>query len=194
MSRPRVLGLYTDRIRLDRGPKAASSLHSPVPAPPQKITYGGVGYYRIHAPLTAAGYPVTGKPGRQLPPSFSDYLALFQRYDVLHMTRIENPAEALMALSARDIAGGRLIIDCDDDIFHVDRLSPAYEKYKPGAPVVKLIKELFRHCDALTVSRHKLAELYGELNPDVHVLPNACDPAKWDVEAGPRTDPDTIRV
>ncbi len=187
MTRPRVLGLYTDRIRLDRQPTGSDA--SPIAsAPPKKITYGGVGYYRLHAPLTAQGYPVSGKPGRELPPSISDYLELFRRYDILHMTRIENPTEMLIALSARDIEQGRLIIDCDDDLLHVDRLSPAWEKYRPGSPVVRLVHQLFEQCDALTVSRPSLARIYQDRNPNIAIIPNGCEPARWDVTPSPRSD------
>jgi predicted O-methyltransferase YrrM len=58
--------------------------------------------------------------------------------------------------------------------------------------IIDPVHEIYRLCDAMTVSTPFLARAYEHLNPNIHVLPNCLDKEMW--QELPKRDWDRVRI
>lgn len=120
---------------------------------------------------------------------------------VLHNPATESHVRLVHAARQR---GARVIIDLDDLLLpdylpldtefgrwwhprHVHQESAS--KLAPGGDVFLNLRECIRAAHALTVATETLADLYREIHPRLHVLPNCYDDSNplWDVVPPART-------
>lgn len=87
-----------------------------------------------------------------------------------------NPNRDLIEIHAQAALRDRrhhLVLELDDDLWHVDPSSPrAYAFYRDPAVLERLGQNIAR-ADTVTVTTHRLAERLTPINPNVHVIPNA---------------------
>lgn len=156
----------------------------------------GCGHYRIIQPMTSLqrkGFPVDIK-GQILKTKFtiSDrhwirketadelYKRIFSEYELLYVQHLDNPHAIAQMFAARDFYKKKVILDIDDDIYHVHQSNPAFFSYKPGSEKIRFTEVAFRSADALTVSTEALKKVYSHLNSNISVLENRYDPMIWD--------------
>jgi glycosyltransferase involved in cell wall biosynthesis len=77
--------------------------------------------------------------------------------------------------------GGKIVVgEVDDDYVNLSPDHPAYLATKKHPHFNRLwMLNTFRACDAITVTTPQLKRVYSEINPNVHVLPNALNWEMW---------------
>jgi glycosyltransferase involved in cell wall biosynthesis len=88
-----------------------------------------------------------------------------------------------------------LVSEIDDDIFHTPTYNPANVAYKQGSglPFRQTAIDQFKMSDAMIVSTPYLKEVYGELCPNIYVVPNSLDFRIWD-NLKHKRNKDVIRI
>lgn len=126
----------------------------------------GCGTIRIELPLTAL-------QAHGLQTAFAERMSDRLQTKALIGQRVCLPGitaawQQLAAASDRP----RMILELDDDLWHVDGTSPVAHAFfsKPG--VLANLEANIRAADAVTVTTEQLAAVVRQLNPDVHVIPN----------------------
>lgn len=122
----------------------------------------------------------------------------YLRADVVVMQMVHTPDALRMFHAMKDAAkdarliplrkqngieGGRppvIVAEIDDHMLSTADYNPASPFYAPGSEFRSLAVEQFRAADAILTSTNYLAEVYAELNPNVHVIPNSLDFKVWD--------------
>jgi glycosyltransferase involved in cell wall biosynthesis len=173
---------------------------------------GACGVYRISQPLRLLneldGYDVA-LGGVDCPDS--DLYQILQDADVVFIPRAASTRmlELIDLLQGHQINGvkapKRVIIDQDDNIFHLNPLSPHYRDmgvedvtvsvdgqevqiWKDGTcefdiarnkEKTECAKACLRKADAVTTTTQELADFYSEYNKNVYVLPNLLDFRMW---------------
>jgi hypothetical protein len=147
-----------------------------------------VGYYRVLQPTRVMRREGLIKDCRSLPFSgehqgqyfdFNDkmYMQICKDTDVIWTTIPFKPDFLLRDLNLRKHWGAKLIIDIDDNLY-------AVPSDNPNADLARRQKNAFeaamRIADGVTVSVPNLKRLYGPLNDNIHVMPNAMDFSIWD--------------
>lgn len=131
----------------------------------------GSAHYRCVLPGTGLswnGHTVT--VGTRLP---SDW----DTYDVVVGSRVAQPG-ASQAWQAMKDAGVRLVLDLDDDYFHIETSNrAAYATWVHGGLLDALAKNIAL-ADRVTVCTEALAHVVRDLNDDVRVVPNGL-PAQY---------------
>lgn len=131
----------------------------------------GSGWYRGHLPgmaLNWLGHQVSVGP--RLP-------ADWQQLDAVVGCRVAKPAPSQMWERMRE-RGVRLVLDLDDDYFHLDPLNRvAYDTWTEQSMRDGLLRNI-RLADAVTVVSERLAAVLREHHPDVRVIPNGL-PAQY---------------
>ncbi|MCX4504553.1 glycosyltransferase family 4 protein [Streptomyces anulatus] len=125
----------------------------------------GSALYRCVLPGTAmqwAGHTVT--VGQALPEAWGTY-------DVVVGARVANPEASLMWRRMKD-AGVQLVLDLDDDYFHIDpAFGHVYQDWTDRGLQTSLAKNI-EIADQVTVCSTVLKDVVGNLHPDVRVVPN----------------------
>ena len=134
----------------------------------------GCGQYRVGMPLWALrdhGYRVM--VAERMPPELIASRDVFAKPVVIIGQRVvRTDASGIwqrLALAGRH----RLVFEVDDDLTSIDpRSNPAgAELYSAPEPVTNLRRNV-EVADAVTVTTPRLAEILGQWNPNVHILPN----------------------
>lgn len=74
-----------------------------------------------------------------------------------------------------------IVLDTDDNIFHVRPSNPGYQGYHPGSEAITWNKyAVSKIVSAMTVSTENLVEVYKKYLPHVFHLPNNLDMKWWD--------------
>ena len=169
---------------------------------------GACGFYRIEQPLTFLNEDndfdvAIGGAGSGMD---NDLFQLLQTCDVVILPRAASEESLHLVTVLHDMSPSKkVIIDHDDDIFNVNPSSPHYKdrgtknaKVKAnGRNVViwkdgrnsfdiernrnnlELAKEILGKADGVFVTTPKLADVYGEYNDNITVLPNSLDFNIW---------------
>ena len=156
--------------------------------------YGGVGYYRAHAPakaLRAKGHnvKVLGADFSKLIDKddiFGSYKNVFKDYDLVVVKQADT-ANAGKLIGACKELRIPIAMDLDDLITDVDPDNPAIEKgYQKGGAKMALACSALSMCDALFTTTEPLAKEYKKflkdtfkVNMKTFVLPNCCDQSLW---------------
>lgn len=74
---------------------------------------------------------------------------------------------------AKHKLGSINVYEADDDFFHMDPNSQSYRFFTPDR--LERIRKYIRECDYVTVTNAHLKDVYGAINPNVAVIPNAVD-------------------
>lgn len=144
----------------------------------------GCAYYRAEVPgeaLRGRGYDVTVHQ-RLEPENMRHGTIVGQR------VHVSGPAVLWTELAKRDDI--RTVYEIDDDLWHVQPENVAYDWYS-RADVRHNLRVCLQRADAVTVSTKPLAEIVGQINPNVHVVPNYIRPWLLD-ESGPAPDRYTV--
>lgn len=158
--------------------------------PGMQKKYGGVGWYRI--------INAFGKLGAYLPNPWEiqlggkDREAIAQelaKYDVWVMKYLDDFESILHILTCRDVTGKKLVIDIDDDFWHVHPHNLAYKYFYPGSEKMQALTYLIQEADAIICSTQPLASVVREHNRNVFVLENSQDTSLWE-----KAVPKTIKV
>lgn len=114
--------------------------------------------------------------------------------DVVIMGMVHTPA-ALNAFLAIKAAYPHIpvVAEIDDNILSTAEYNPAAPFYDPGSKFRTVAVEQFRAADAMIVSTANLAEVYGELNPNCHVVHNSLDFKVWN-KIKRTTKPGIVRI
>ena len=107
----------------------------------------------------------------EIPNKGTKWTKYFQVLDVLFIDR-RFVAECKELIRAAKSHGIKIWIDLDDDLFNIPPYHDAL--YVIGAPnVQEAIKEAISAADVVTVTTPALKKLYGDLNKNITVIPNA---------------------
>lgn len=144
--------------------------------------YGAIGWYRIINPLskmegvnTIGRYDLGGKDRVEIAQKMRDMGKVwFVKY-------IDSFHAIYHLLAARDVTGAKLVVDIDDNVFEVHPHNYAYKDTSPDSEAYRAFQYLFTEADALTCSTEPLKEYMSAFNSKVYVVPNAIDPAIWEV-------------
>lgn len=165
--------------------------------------YGGVGWYRIVNPfgkiegclVESGGNLLIGglaKDSDGIRDNLKHALQLKEKGDIWVFKYIDDINVINELLTAKDVVNHyaettgkwrktNLVIDVDDDMFHINPLNYAYKFHYPGSPKNEAVKYLISKADHVIVSTEPLAEVIREVNPKVTVIPNTIDPKIWEV-------------
>lgn len=102
-------------------------------------------------------------------------------HDIVYTKHLENPSGIYQLLGACDFYNKPLIVDFDDDILSVDGKEHNRYVLPQNHPVRHYVEVLIKEATAITVSTPPLLDVYGELNDNVFLCPNAVDPKDWNV-------------
>jgi len=72
-----------------------------------------------------------------------------------------------------------ILAEIDDNMLSTAEYNPAAPFYDPGTEYRALAVEQFKHADAMIVSTQYLAEVYRDLNENIHVVHNSLDFNIW---------------
>lgn len=178
----RVLGIYSDFDK-DNRPK-------------------GCGFYRIVQPMSALReqnsfkVDVAGQIAKKkltlkgLAPESKEELwtRVFQEYDLLYCQHPDGIDALSQMYGARDYFKKRVIIDLDDDIYHINPKSPQYFSFHKNPNKLKFVEMGIRFADALIVSTPELKKLYSPLNKNIFVVENSFDPQYWYYDRSEKDD------
>ncbi len=128
---------------------------------------GPSGYYRLIFPSE-----VLRKEGADA--GIAKDLEDFERADILIFQR-QHKRRAIAEILRWQERGKKVIIDFDDNFLHLNQGSTSRAVYTPE--ILADLKQLIGRADAVTVATEPLAQVYGELNPKIHIIPN-CLPEK----------------
>lgn len=92
-------------------------------------------------------------------------------------------------LSCRKIAGFKIIVDVDDNIFALGLDNPAFWYFKENYGAYD---HLIRQADAVTTTNERLQKVLKEKNQNTHILHNVVDKRDW--EGVERAKSDTIKI
>lgn len=128
----------------------------------------GCGYYRIQLPMQGlSGLGHTVRHGLRMPQSVRD-----NPNTVIVGQRVCNPGPSTMwqTLAAQ---GRKLIYEIDDDLWNIDASSPAAHAFFARPEIRANLQRNIEVAAAVTVTTEPLADIVRQLNPNVHIVPNA---------------------
>jgi O-antigen biosynthesis protein len=86
-----------------------------------------------------------------------------------------NPAILERLVDLRDATGCKLLYEVDDNLHQVHPQSHAFQVFKPGSDVIRVVERWIRTCDGLIVTTPELAGSYSYLNNRIYVVNNYLD-------------------
>lgn len=163
----------------------------------------GTTYYRMRMfmePLKARGHQVAmldWMPGRiyssgwqNAPeaPHIARRMGMLVASSDVVVAQVCHQAMALKVLrDCCDHFGKALLTEIDDNVFAVQPDQPSFVDFHHSHPRLELIRrQLFVSRAILTPSDY-LAEIYSAFNENIHLVPNAIDPAQWPNPVFPTT-------
>lgn len=99
--------------------------------------------------------------------------------DVVISQTCQTPGALRVVVECADHFGKPLLTEVDDNVLAVQPDQPAYVDYHHSHPRLDLIKRQLAVSRAIVTPSEFLGEIYSEFNPNVHLVPNAIDPAQW---------------
>lgn len=103
-----------------------------------------------------------------------------KKADVVVAQMVHTRSALDILLSIKDAYKIPVVTEIDDNILSTPTYNPADGVYRPGSAFRSLAIEQFKMSDAMIVSTPYLAEVYGEFNANIHVVPNSLDFRIWD--------------
>lgn len=141
--------------------------------------YSACSYYRIFLPykaLDAKGYAVN------IEPEYED----FETADILVFQRLHK-AEPIREVLRWKERGKKVVVDFDDNFFHLESHNPAKLAYPQES--LKNLKFIISEADAITVTVKPLADSFGRFNKNIFILPNAVDETAFNFPRRPSVKP-----
>ena len=142
--------------------------------------YGGVDYFRILMPTSALNKysqkyqcVTRGKihrPGEKLKEQYKR-IFIDEGFDGLIVKNISNPGNVCQIHAMCKFFNRKLIVDLDDDLFHIDDKNPMHRVYTPEK--ITSFKKLLYWCDAIFVENRGLQRAYIDFR--TRILPNCVD-------------------
>lgn len=100
--------------------------------------------------------------------------------DVVIMGMVHTPAALNTFLAIKEAYPHiPVVAEIDDNILSTADYNPAAPFYDPGSRFRAVAVQQFKAADAMIVSTANLAEVYGEMNANCHVLHNSLDFKVW---------------
>jgi glycosyltransferase involved in cell wall biosynthesis len=136
----------------------------------------GCGWYRCHVP----GVALRNLGGHEVAMSETITFQDISYYDVIVFQRRDDPG-SLNAIRDANRLGKLTVYEVDDDIFHIDAKSTAFEywkdpKHRQGAVACA------RECFLFTTSTKTLTKVYRPINKNIVHLPNMIPEKFFNVE------------
>ncbi|SDI82487.1 Glycosyltransferase involved in cell wall bisynthesis [Frankineae bacterium MT45] len=130
----------------------------------------GQGYYRIAMPMWALGIA-----GHQTVSIDRGTTGISPDIDVVVGQMVSDDARDAIwhEMAARSDRNFAMIFEIDDDPWAINADNPARDYYTPER--LRMMARNIALSDAVTVSTPRLAEVVGQYNPNVYVLPNCID-------------------
>lgn len=144
--------------------------------------YGGVGWYRVINPLTKLGQKWIGKVTLGTPQQALD---LKKKGDIWFWKPVDNEGMNVIIDTAKEFTGAKMVLDLDDEPFEINEGHPAYGEIKGKSERVKRMIEISDH---LVVSSPVLKESLAKFKKPITVIPNAIDPALWNLKKKKHND------
>lgn len=145
--------------------------------------YGAVGWYRIINGWEKIGADV--QKGEYRLQGAKSALEMKERGDIWVTKLMDGDEVVRQLLVDRDFVGAKLILDLDDDPFHIDPSHPAHKHF---AERQELYKYFIREADHIVCSTEEIANVVREHNNKISIIPNSIDPSIWQVSVKPRKD------
>lgn len=180
MLKHKILGVCTDTIR--KGDKIFLNKKG------EKV-YGAIGWYRIVNPLKKLGAEIMISP----PISSTPQNALFfkSKGDIWFCKLSDNEGVDNIYGAHKEFTGCKLIIDIDDYPGKVNEDHPDYLDIEDRR---EMRERMLIVADHLVVTNEALKEAVKHLNPYITVIPNAIDPAIWEVKRKKKRKDGMVRI
>jgi len=170
---------------LNRPPGLSAQIDTPVTF---VADWDGCGWYRCQLPARVIGAQVRDRLDVVRDPLNPDRIVgctgLSTRGNLFQRPATAELVEAMYRLQQM---GARVVVECDDDTWALDRRHNHAARYWTRE-ACGLLALAIRRADAVTVSTAPLASTVGKWNRNVSVIHNAVDPADF----GPRPEPDGL--
>ena len=163
----------------------------------------GVGYYRLYLPalkLREQGLANTmisdfrWGVGDHMEPDMKLLTKILNWADVVVVGRKDQGEFYAQWGALKEFYNLPIILDTDDNIFHVRPSNPGYSGYAPGSEAITWnrhgVQKVF---DAITVSTKNLIDVYKKYNPKIYHLANNLDVKWWNSFPSHKKD-DFIRI
>lgn len=115
-----------------------------------------------------------------IPLNFGNYTKqwhIIDRADIVFMQRphIKPALEMIMYVK---FMGKPVVVDYDDDMFHIKPINPAYMAFKDQR-TQNVVIDILKQSDLVLASTGKLQEVLSEYNPNVKLVRNAFNPSAY---------------
>lgn len=97
-----------------------------------------------------------------------------------------NTPGVLDAIGKFRFMGVPIWVDFDDDPWNLPPDNPASEQYKPGSELMNCVEYAAKEADVVSVSTTQLSYVFGNLNKNCQVIPNAYWGGMWPMSKLPR--------
>ena len=164
----------------------------------------GVGYYRQYLPAWTLREQKLANvmisdfkwgEGPTIEPALSTLYPIMIWADLVVVGRRDLPEFYAQWGGVKEHFNLPIIMDTDDNVYHVRPENPGYQGYYPGSPGQIINKyATMRVFDAITVSTEDLRDFHKRDNPRIHVMPNNLDMADWDKYSKKKFDDGFIRM
>ncbi|MDI6821785.1 MAG: glycosyltransferase family 4 protein [Actinomycetota bacterium] len=118
----------------------------------------------------------------------NDFLTIdrVREFDIIVFQR-QFIASSLRAIDYANSLGKLTVYELDDDLWHIDKASPAYNFWSDPRKL-RAVEAALKACQLVTTSTPYLAELLRQYNKNVVVLPNMLPSEYWQVKHESRED------
>lgn len=115
--------------------------------------------------------------------------AALRMYDGVVFQRVADEATVMVMHMLKGF-GVKIYMDIDDNLFHVNRNSPAYSVWKPDGKPLAMFKIALGAVDHLFVSTPELVDAYKGYQPNISVFMNGIDTSdpKYDLSKSRRNE------
>jgi len=170
----KVLGVCTDVIKRNGKPLKGRP-------------YGAIGWYRIVNPLKKLGATIEMGPGlaRDAEDKKRGALAWKKKGDIWFTKMMDNENVDHLIRTHADFTGAKIVLDLDDD---PNNVSPDHPEYDDLLDRKHMWDRMIKIADHVVVSTEAIKQSIKSQNPYVTVIPNAIDPAIWNVKKKKRKD------
>jgi len=108
-----------------------------------------------------------------------EFLMTYSNVSVWQM--LHNDMSLSVYLGCRDVFKKKpLLLEIDDDVYHVNPESHASMAYHPGSVSVDVVHRQIQNASGLIVTTDYLKKLYEPLNCSIQIVPNGIDFEVWD--------------
>lgn len=163
-NRPLAAGFITDWLR-----------------PDGSRSYGAVGWYRVINPMEKLGYKWYGNIllGGEPEQAANYALSLGQKAQIWLFKPVDNTGIHAHLAAAKDFTQSKLVLDLDDEPFTFNRDHPLYDELVKKSEKMKLMLHIADH---VIVTNQNIKQAILPYGKPVTVIPNAIDPAIWNIK------------